>query len=379
MRWHILRTLIHKEMLRLAADRGIILLGIVLVCMALLLSLFGKSGPEGLGFGPGYGKCYVDYWEDGPWVEHLRHNVPDDWRQEKRIAFRHASAARLDSQGRIIYPQGYAAIQISRGMPNEKGGPQYFIRLWYPEGDPVVLAPFEAWFWKHTRAYWNGALAASLNKISPTDREAIPFADLQDEHLALIGGGLDIRGGIATGLVIFSLFFTCVYLLPSMTCEERERGVLLAQMLSPASAMEILAAKFSTYPLLGVGLAALLAGLYRPAVVTQSFFWMALLVTAFGSVGIGLSIASLARSQRLASMGALCYLLLLAMFMVIVGVNNIPFISSFVLEWHEARILHAALSGHVFNFHYLNLGGAALLSIGWAALATGLFRRWGWQ
>ena len=34
---------------------------------------------------------------------------------------------------------------------------------------------------------------------------------------------------VATGLVIFALYFTCVYLLPTLNCEERERGVLLAQ------------------------------------------------------------------------------------------------------------------------------------------------------
>jgi hypothetical protein len=34
----------------------------------------------------------------------------------------------------------------------------------------------------------------------------------------------------------------------SLTCEERERGILLAQALSPASAREILAAKFLFYP-----------------------------------------------------------------------------------------------------------------------------------
>ncbi len=376
MRWHILRTLIYKEVLRLGADRGIFLLGIVLVCMALLLSLFGKRGTEGLGFGA-LGKCYIDYWEDGPWIDHLRRNIPQEWRDENRLEIRHASQAYYIN-GKMVYPSGYSAIQI-RPQQVTATGPRYVVWLWYPEGDPTAISPFEAWFWKETRAYGDATLMASLEKISPPVGAAVPFLNLNEARTPLAGGGLDLRGGIATGLVIFSLFFTCVYLLPSMTCEERERGVLLAQMLSPASAAEILAAKFSTYPLLGVGLAALLAGLYRPAVLTERFFWLALMVTAFGSVGIGLSIASLARTQRLASMGALCYLLLLAMFMVIIAINNIPLLSLLILEWHEARILHAALSGNVFPFHYFSLAAAGFLACGWAVIATVLFRRWGWQ
>jgi hypothetical protein len=377
MRWHILRTLIGKEILRLAADRGIILLGIVLVCMALLLSIFGKRGPDGLGLPLGEGKCIVDYWEESPWIEHLRRKVPEEWRRDKRLEVRHASQA-MYINGRMVYPQGHAAIQI-RPLPPAENGPRYLLWFWYPAGDPGSLAPFEAWFWKESSAYTDAQLMAALDRTDPSLRASMPFLYVQEKRTPLEGGGMDLRGGIATGLVIFSLFFTCVYLLPSMTCEEHERGVLLAQMLSPASAAELLTAKFFTYPILGVGLAALLAGLYRPAVLADRFFWLALLVTAIGSVGIGLSIASLARTQRLASMGALCYLLVLALFMVIVFLNNIPFVSWLVLEYYEARMLHAALTGHIYWFHWLNLIGATVLSMLWAAVAIYLFRLRGWQ
>jgi enoyl-CoA hydratase/carnithine racemase len=44
-----------------------------------------------------------------------------------------------------------------------------------------------------------------------------------------------------------------------LTCEERERGLLLAQALSPASPGEILAAKSLLYPAVAVGLAGVLA------------------------------------------------------------------------------------------------------------------------
>src|SRR5207253_2024953 len=82
-----------------------------------------------------------------------------------------------------------------------------------------------------------------------------------------LGGGLDQRSGLATALVLFGLFFVCVYLQSSLTCEERERGVLLAQALSPATAAEILAAKLLFYPVVALALAVVAAGTYKPAVL----------------------------------------------------------------------------------------------------------------
>src|SRR5205807_5458175 len=106
-------------------------------------------------------------------------------------------------------------------------------------------------------------------------------------------GRADERSMVATGLVIFALCFFSVYLLPALTCEERERGVLLAQVLSPASTGEILAAKFLFYPTMGMALGVALAAIYSPPVLTRPFFWMSLVTTAVGYLGVGLTIASL--------------------------------------------------------------------------------------
>ena len=87
-----------------------------------------------------------------------------------------------------------------------------------------------------------------------TDRHggATAAASWRSSRKGLGGKVLDFRAAIATGMVVFALYFACVYLLPTLNCEERERGVLLAQALSPASPAEILAAKFLFYPALGI-------------------------------------------------------------------------------------------------------------------------------
>src|SRR5439155_9159792 len=137
-------------------------------------------------------------------------------------------------------------------------------------------------------------LASAVAGIDAKTRTALQLPLLEQER-SVLHGGMDARSGVETALVLFALFFVCVYLLPSLTCEERERGVLLAQALSPASPKEILAARFLFYPVLALLLASVLAGAYNPSVLAKPFFWFVLLVAVSGSMGVGLTIASLAR------------------------------------------------------------------------------------
>jgi hypothetical protein len=361
MRWHILRTLIWKELLRHRANRGGLMLAALLVVAALLLSLFGKRETVGGSLVGGVQRCYVDYWEAGPWIEHLRKHVPPDLRQ--RVRFRDV-LKRSGPDEDLVYPPGSGAIQI-RPNGRDENGPRYKVSLWHASADGGELAPFEAWFWRESQNYFQLHAAASVPAI--------------DEEHQQLKGGLDDQSTIATALVVFALFFVCVYLLPSLTCEERERGVLLAQALSPASPLEILAAKFLVYPVLAMGLAVALSGIYSPAALSRSFYWLALGVAAFGSLGIGLTISSLARTQRTASMGALCYMFVVTLLLYIFQQTQLGALSYLFMEYYCPRILQAALSGTVLAYHWGNLIGAAVLACGWAAAAEVLFRRYGWQ
>jgi hypothetical protein len=359
MRWHILRTLLHKEVLRHAANRGGIVLLLLLVGASMLLSFFAPRDAGGGGLVPGVQRCYVDYWAETPLLHRLREHPPAELAD--RVRFRPVHRVPVDRAGTFVYPQGTGAIQLRPGP----GGGQT-VCFWHP-GDPAAMAPYEVWFWEEAYQY---------AREQGDTFDALPA--LHAEHTAL-KGGLDPRTGLATALVLFGLFFVCVYLMPCFTCEERERGVLLAQALSPAAPREILAAKFLFYPLLAVALAAVLAGTYRPAVLGRPFFWLVLAVAVTGSMGVGLTVASLARTQRAASMGAMCYTLAVALLMLICTQNQIPVLPYLALEYHCPRMIHAALTDSVQFYHWLNLAAAATLAIGWALLATVLFRRRGWQ
>ncbi len=369
MRWYILRTLLHKELLRHLANRGGIALILLLIVASMLLSFFNPAAGPGGSLVPGVQRCFVDYWQEEPLITHLQQNRPAELRHQ--IVFRSVRhSGWTDSQGRIVYPPNTGAIQIR----NDNGSFQVW--FWHPGTDRQALAPFEAWFWKEALRFHQARTTPAGAPTSQAAAAGLPA--IQDERLEL-QGGMDSKSGLATALVLFGLFFVCVYLMPSLSCEERERGVLLAQMLSPASPREILAARFLFYPALAVTLAAILAGAYAPSVLLRPFFWLALATAVCGAMGIGLTIASLVRTQRAASMAAMGYMLAVALLLLICQQNHIPLLPYLALEYHGPRMIHAALTHSVLWYHWGHLAGAAVLAVVWIAAAGVLFRRYGWQ
>ncbi len=379
MRWYIIRTLLQKECYRLLANKGGITLMLMLIVASMLMSFFGAKQGAAANLTAGVQICYVDYADETELVRHLRANVPAELREQ--LQFRRFDAVRRNPDGTLVYPQNTGAIQL-RPRPSDPQGPGVLVWFWHPGAEGSALAPYEAWFWKETLSFyiatqqrasasWTGGSASEVAL-------ALTIPPLETTRSEL-KGGLDQQSGLTTSLLLFALFFVCVYLQSSLTCEERERGILLAQALSPASAREILAAKFLFYPVLALALSVIIAGLNHPGVLRNVFFWPALLVSILGSMGIGLAISSVAKTQRTASMGAMCYLLTVALLLFICQQYHIPGLSYLALEYHCPRMLHAALTDSVAWYHWWNLAGATLLACAWAGLATLLFRRQGWQ
>src|ERR1700722_3189245 len=103
MRWHIIRTLLWKEILRQGANRGGITLALLLVVASLLMTFFAKEGGQAGVLTGGVEPCYVDYWREDGWVKHLRDNAPADL--SRQIKFREIDEATM-SGDQIVYPPG---------------------------------------------------------------------------------------------------------------------------------------------------------------------------------------------------------------------------------------------------------------------------------
>jgi hypothetical protein len=407
MRWYIIKTLLVKEWQRHLANRGGIALALLLIAAAVLLSVFApKEAAAGTGAVGGVHHCFVEFDHPSPLIKHLRENVPPDLAGQ--IVFRQMpDPDRVRSIQNAEVGTGSLQMQQIPAANSATGRATLVVRIWHPKDDPAALAPYEAWLWRESRRALAGQLRDSGVAVPPDPplemdswvvleahrrfqdrveaaRSAPPgtpplVQDLEIHRDSLGGKVLDFRAAVATGLVVFSLYFACVYLLPTLNCEERERGVLLAQALSPASPTEIVAAKFLFYPLFGIVLAATLAAIYKSAVLSSLFFWFALITVGAGFLGIGMTIATLAKTQRAAFLGGMCYLMSVSMVLLICATNNIPFLSNLALEYHGPRILHAALSDTVASYHWVHLLLAVVLATIWLFAAGWLFRRRGWQ
>jgi hypothetical protein len=408
MRFYILRALFIKEVRRHVANRGGLVLGALLIVAALLLSVFNPgTGGGGTGGGSlidGVHRCMIEYDEQTAWIEELQQAIPNDL--QPHILFVMRSKSGITNM--VNLPPGTGSILVRLKQESERA--VLSVEIWHPPENPAGMANYEAWFWRALRDHYQRTAEQRIknsgsapNLLSSPDSgkddlwairdsfrqldEQLRRVSPQSEPLPLVqfarkGLGakeLDLRSAIATGMVVFALYFTCCYLLPTLTCEERERGVLLAQALSPASPAEILTAKFLFYPLSGIALAAMLAGIYKPAVLGSLFFWLALLGMSSGFLGIGMTVATLAKTQRSAFMGSMCYLLSVALVLFICQQNRIPFLPYLALEYHGPRVMHAAITQEVTAMHWFHLLGTASLAACWISAAGWLFRRRGWQ
>jgi hypothetical protein len=410
MRLYILRALLAKEVCRHVANRGGLALAALLVVAALLLTIFKPSGDGGVAGGElvgGVPHCYIEYLSETDFIKRLKARQPDDLKAH--LIFR-AQPPQLIMHP-INYEPGSGAIRVVDATHDGSLGGIPYLRfeVWHPPENPTALATYEQWFFRAAREILREQAAEKLGDAVSLRQPELRDDDLWAEQESIqnlldeverarpsagadrvlpkvlirrngLGAKpLDYRSAVATAMVVFALYFTCCYLLPTLNCEERERGVLLAQALSPASPVEIVAAKFLFYPVAGIGLAAVLAGIYNPDVLGTLFFWLSLLAMGCGFLGIGMTVSTLAKTQRGAFMGSMAYLLCVSLLLFVCGQAHVPFLANLAIESHGPKILHAAVTGAVESSSWIHLLAALGLAAGWMTLAGWLFRKRGWQ
>ena len=153
MRWHILRTLLHKEVLRHLANRGGLVLLLLLVVASMLLSFFGVSDTPGGGLTSRRAvllrRLLGLLRRSSPiWPTHLpprlaNHidfppgcSVPSPMRREPSLYPQEPPPSRF-------VPANHTAYQASW--------------FWHPGTDGVrQWPPFEIWFWKESQRFTEG-------------------------------------------------------------------------------------------------------------------------------------------------------------------------------------------------------------------------------
>lgn len=414
MRPDIVHTLWKKEARRQLANRGGAAMIALLIAAAVLLGIFSRPAVQtgAANYLGGVHHCFIDYpdyerYAVGDdrlprWIAHLRANVPPELAQQ--LVFRpyvpDLLARRIRTEETIGFETGTGAIQV---MPDSTGagvGPaaRYTVAFRHP-GDRTVLAHYEAWFVRESRRFFE--IEVGLTPTAPDSTTTNPTDDvwlIQSAHahfrdrvngqtgtvavpaIEFLRGrvrlkALDSVSLIAMALNMFAMFFFCVYLMPGLTSEERERGLLLQQALTPASAGDLFLGKLLFYQPAAMLLAAFLTLCYDARVLVLPFYWYTIWTVSMGFTGIGVVISCLARTQRGASMGSMCYLLAVSLLLVICQALNIPGLPYLAMEFYGPRLLQAAINRQVELYHWRELVGAVLMATVWVTTAVVLFRK----
>ena len=111
MRWHILKTLLHKEALRHATNRGGLALAGLLVTASLLLAALNPAAERDkpATIVGGIHHCRIWYDEDSGWLRHLEANVPPAL---KGNVFFHAIPGNVGPDDHLKYATGVGGIEV---------------------------------------------------------------------------------------------------------------------------------------------------------------------------------------------------------------------------------------------------------------------------
>jgi hypothetical protein len=400
MNFRRIQALASKELHRLALNRGAIVMAFLLAAAALLVSSVGSARTAALG-PTDLQTCWVDHWDGGPVIDYLRTHVPPELRD--RIRFRPVQEIPTDRSGTLQYSKTDGAIQV------RQDGGRWTVWFWYPGEDPRLLRPFENWFWAELERYFHAQAVAAAQPEQRAEVERLvppPIAgdpaDLwrelhrqyRDRLLAVAPEApaipeitversslhaIELPRALGVALVLFAVFFVGVCLMPSLTCEEREKATLLAQTLTPTTAIEILAGKALVYVPLAAVLAYAIGGLIQPGLWHDLFFVAVVAVAACGAFGLGSLIALLVRTQRAASLAAMGYALIVALVVFAAQRFGLTAISNGLLEYQIPPLVVAALDGTAQEAHWHGLGLAAGLAAFWTVLAVLASSILGWR
>ena len=303
LRLYILRTLVWKDVLRLVRNGPALMLLGLMVILALLAGASGLIEEEQQEALPSASRsaAWIVYQEDGKWVDFLRRRVPD----ELDIQFFDA-----EDLGEEPYPSTVCVIELNGiAFDSGRGQMREQVRYRYPGSDPSVLWPVARWFLSISLEYFGEVpqLFETIQPLAPPTRSEETRAALESVSIADILS-LPLIG---TALLTTIQFFAACGLLVSLTAQERERGMLRALLLSPATYFELILAKAVVHGGLAFGVSALAMALLLPEALGSLLFWSTLLASTTGYFAVGLLICSFAKNQAAPNLLSFAYLLLI--------------------------------------------------------------------
>lgn len=368
-----LKTLVGREVLRLVKNPSAILVIGMLIAFSLLLALSRNDKKPVM-------QCLIGH-PDG-----LKPGTQQSEFIEKlTCAARKTNTIRIGPLNRVpvfheqrVYPPNTCAIEIL-GLPSPDGSPaELSVAYRHPGGKSDVLEPFQRWFWPIAMEHFGNVkvLEKAPSSSRPMSSSALVMERLQSGSLSELMNA-DLAAAV---LLLVIQFVSCCQLIVSFTSQDRERGTLNALALSPITMSELLQSKILFHlGLSAIGCSAVIAVL-KPSALIHGTLWMTLLLTSLGLCGVGMVIASLAKTQSAASLLALCYMLVGGVvFYLASKFSAFAGLKSFAFENYSFGMVFLSLQRPIPLLRATDLLPMAALVLAWLVTATLLFRSRGWR
>ena len=296
VRPHIVRALLYKEYLRYRYNWGLLAVVAALLALSALVAVASRSGTSQV-LGTSELKTCVIFYQPGTpgddWARYLAGRQPPEG---VTVVVRGREPGRPPA----LEP-GEMAVELV--APSLGGGSNWTARYWYVGPPGADAQAVRDWFVRSSNDFLN----TKPRLVEETRDDARSRGGDPSERVPLV----------VTALAIFALYLLSFNLYITSTGEEREKRVLLGLLMTPASALEVIAAKAIFYAFASLIVCLAVVGMYQPRLLLNPYLWGAAVCGSVAYVSIGTVVVSIVRRQTTINTVSMLYLIATSVLMIL--------------------------------------------------------------
>ena len=359
VRPHIVRALLYKEYLRYRYNWGLLAVVAALLALSALVAVASRSGTSQV-LGSSELKTCLVFYQPGTrgegWAQHLSATRPPEG---VIVVVRGRDPGRPPA----LEP-GEMAIEIASPPPGMIHD-IYSARYWYLGPPGAEAQTVRDWFVRSSNEFLN----TKPRLVEETREDARSRGGDPSERVPLV----------VTSLAIFALYLLSFNLYITSTGEEREKRVLLGLLMTPAAAVEVIAAKAIFYAAASLVVCLSVVGMYQPRLLLNPYLWGAAVFGSVVYVAIGTVVVSVV--QRQTTINTVSMLYLIATSLVMILSQFLPLFTAFKMALVE-NYLHGLMKRIVAGDGPTRgvMGYMIALAVAaacWSAIAVWVFARRG--
>jgi ABC-type transport system involved in multi-copper enzyme maturation permease subunit len=376
---YLFRVLFYKEWMRLKRNPSALMAVGLLILMAFLVNI--ETQPKDQRLSNANRACRVVYSIEDDFIRHLKAN------QHPKLLVKFLKVeVRLDGSSYVDYASGINCVAEISELVTKAGKPTRRITFRNSQSDLKKISGLSRWLLSGLAAHHSGMnIQQSMQPI--TSNQANPSSKPFD----LTNG--KSKAMVSAMLVFSTQFFICCALFISLTASERERGILQALALTPASPKQLLFAKVAFHLALSLVASYIIISILKTNWFSLPVAWLfitpVLLFSSLGLIAVASFIVSFNKTQTSASLMGFCYLMLVGVvFALSQNFAGFAIVKQLMFEHHVISLYgilfdgtsltrqEATASGLMILVH---IGALLLIIPSLMAISFFVWRRKGWR